>query len=47
MNLAYLIGTARIVEHTLSDGGLASVNVGNNADISYPPQRRGSSHIFI
>jgi hypothetical protein len=36
VDLAHLVGLARIVEDTLRDGGLARIDMGGDADIAYP-----------
>ena len=45
MHLADLVGATGIEEHTLGDGGLSGVDMGNDADVSYSLNSVVSCHL--
>jgi hypothetical protein len=44
MDLAYLVRNARVEQNTFGRGGLASINMGHDADIAIALDRCGASH---
>jgi hypothetical protein len=47
MNLAQLVGLARVIQNPLGRGGLTGIDMGRDADIPHHLERGGSSHAVV